>query len=183
MNTAGSNEFLEKVVPIPLVDCRITVVFGQWAFLAVSIWSCSMWINITLLFQNLVSDLCKKHDIPQPDLDHSQVEYQGQDIKENSVSPNGCRVFNILLNQLESILFGVSSCWKSLETFSSQVWNNILWTCWSVAKVFKCLQGIYLKTCQLISVVFPLGSGFSASKAIRRRDLSRTDRGLWKVTE
>ncbi|KAJ7373042.1 hypothetical protein OS493_014186 [Desmophyllum pertusum] len=33
--------------------------------------------------QNLVSDLCKKHDIPMPDLDQSQVKYESQDIKEN----------------------------------------------------------------------------------------------------
>jgi len=34
--------------------------------------------------RNLVSDLCNKHDIPKPDLDHSQMESQVHDIKENS---------------------------------------------------------------------------------------------------
>ena len=44
--------------------------------------------SVCVLFQNAVSDLCRKHDIPIPDLDKLQVdtERSAHDISENTVS-------------------------------------------------------------------------------------------------
>ena len=45
-------------------------------------------LNVYVLFQNLISDLCQKHHISVPDLNHTQEDIKevAQDTSENAVS-------------------------------------------------------------------------------------------------
>lgn len=45
-------------------------------------------LNIYVLFQNLISDLCQKHNISMPDLEHTQddIKEVAQETSENTVS-------------------------------------------------------------------------------------------------